>query len=546
MNKRHKFLLSIFSGVLLSLCWPSFTSTTSIVFIALMPLLFIAKACKEENKMFWVYPIISFFIWNCGTIGWIYYASSYGAFATFLLNAIFMSIPFSLFFIVYKKNVRIGFLSLIAFWMTFETIHFQWDISFPWLTLGNIFATQIKWVQWYEYTGVAGGTLWIVLANICVFFTVNAFLQQEKKWKKTGLFFLCIISIPLLFSHALFLLNKEKIQQKEKFLARSSQKNMLLVQPNYDSYTEKFVLSEASQLDTCLQLIKKQIDSNTITVVLPETALVNSLWEHDVYNQSGVKRLVDFCVQHPHINIICGATTMAEKPSWFNSPALRRYPSYKLLYYEVYNSALHINSDSNIFFYHKSQLVPGVEKMPFQSYLSFLDNFIIDLGGTTGTLGIQDTPTLFSLQKNQQTQVAPLICYESIYGAFVSEFVKKGAQALVMITNDGWWHQTDGYRQHALYTQLRAIETRRYVYRSANTGISLVLNPLGERIDALDWNKRGVIKTAIIESDEQTFYVRHPDLLYTVSAYLSIALLLLFVIFPVVRKSKFFKKNCCS
>ncbi|MFZ8281203.1 nitrilase-related carbon-nitrogen hydrolase, partial [Staphylococcus aureus] len=74
---------------------------------------------------------------------------------------------------------------------------------------------------------------------------------------------------------------------------------------------------------------------------------------------------------------------------------------------------------------------------------------------------------------------APIICYESIYGEYIRTYVQKKATLLSIITNDGWWGNTPGYQQHLAYAKLRAIENNRWVVRSANTGVSAIINNKG-------------------------------------------------------------------
>src|SRR5574343_444659 len=69
-------------------------------------------------------------------------------------------------------------------------------------------------------------------------------------------------------------------------------------------------------------------------------------------------------------------------------------------------------------------------------------------------------------------KLAPAVCYESVYGDFMAKYIRSGAEVICIITNDGWWGNTPGHRQHLAYAKLRAIETRKQIIRSANTGIS--------------------------------------------------------------------------
>jgi apolipoprotein N-acyltransferase len=174
---------------------------------------------------------------------------------------------------------------------------------------------------------------------------------------------------------------------------------------------------------------------------------------------------------------------------------------------------------------HKSKLVPGVELVPFSAYLPFLSALAIENGGTSGTLGVEKEPKTLqipvptygsgkSFTGNKHDEIfslAPIICYESIYGDFVRQQVKKGAQLLCIITNDGWWGNTPGYKQHFSFARLRAIETRRWVLRSANTGTSGSIDPRGKIIKKTAyWTKASFAQTVTLRS-AQTFYTKHGD-----------------------------------
>ena len=150
--------------------------------------------------------------------------------------------------------------------------------------------------------------------------------------------------------------------------------------------------------------------------------------------------------------------------------------------------------------YHKSKLVVGVENFPYKNILQpILGDAMIDLGGTVATKTTQNDRAVF--ETSQGSKVAPIICYESVYGDYVSDYVKNGAQFLAIITNDAWWGNTQGHQQHLSIARLRAIESRRWVARSANTGISAVIAPNGTIMERLEYEKQGVLKARVGLSD---------------------------------------------
>ena len=179
-------------------------------------------------------------------------------------------------------------------------------------------------------------------------------------------------------------------------------------------------------------------------------------------------------------------------------------------WYDDYNSAFLMNAKDSTQLYHKSKLVVGVENFPYQSFLKpILGDVMIDLGGTVAMKTTQENREAFSLSNNSKT--APIICYESVYGEYVTGYVNNGANFLSIITNDAWWGNTQGHKQHLSYARLRAIESRRSVVRSANTGISAFINPKGEITKMLEYEKRGSIKNTISLNSEKTFYVKYGD-----------------------------------
>jgi apolipoprotein N-acyltransferase len=181
-----------------------------------------------------------------------------------------------------------------------------------------------------------------------------------------------------------------------------------------------------------------------------------------------------------------------------------------------YNTAFMFGS--NIQIYHKSKLVIGVEKMPFQEYLHFLKNWNLDFGGFSSSLTTDNVRKVF-YSCDSSLRIAPIICYESVYGQFVSEFINEGAKCIAVITNDGWWGDTPGNMQHLMHSQLRAVETRKSVARAANTGVSCFINQKGDIIlQSKVWEQNYLIGS-IHQNDIKTFYTRNGDYIGKISLF---------------------------
>jgi apolipoprotein N-acyltransferase len=302
-------------------------------------------------------------------------------------------------------------------------------------------------------------------------------------------------------------------------------KNVVIVQPNIDPYNEKFAGDIESQIQKLIILSEQQIDNNTTLVVWPETAIPAQVSEDHIKEDYRFFPVWSFLQRHPFLNLITGIDsykTYGTRKE--NATKTARLDTPSGIYYDVFNTAAYFDADTNVVLYHKAKLVPGVETLP--SFLNFMSSWFEDFGGISGTLG-RDSERKVFVPWDNHFKAAPIICYESIFGDYITEYVRKGANILTVITNDGWWGNTPGYRQHMNYARLRAIETRKWVVRSANTGISCFIDPMGNVINAQPWDKAASIKYAVPVNNRQTFFVTHGDMLSQAVTYVSVLLLLL-------------------
>jgi apolipoprotein N-acyltransferase len=526
LKKIHPLFLSILSGLLLFAAWPV-SPLSFLIFIAWVPLLWLEDQGINRGRFFgWTY--LTLFVWNSATTWWMLNSTIPGGIAAILANSLLMCIPWIGFYNIKKRlGPRMGYLSLIVFWLSFEYIHLNWELSWPWLTIGNVFAMHPNWVQWYEYSGTTGGSLWVLFVNLLLFKWLRNFLRAARiPWRYTlwGIF-ACFL--PLAFSY--YLLNQRK--QAVEASASATISNIVIVQPNIDPWDEKFVAGkQEAQLQKLIQLSESRIDSNTSLVIWPETAVPVAINEDSMRNSYFMLPVWDFLKKYPNLNLLTGIEGFRFFTEENKTVYSQKIPQ-SSLYAEEYNSAVMMDSDQ-FQAYHKSKLVPGVETLP--SFLKFMESWFEKFGGSTGGYARQKERTVLRTSNNTYL-VAPAVCYESIYGSFIAKYVRNGANLIAVITNDGWWGNTPGYKQHEQYARLRAIETRRWVARSANTGISCFIDPTGKLYDAQPWNQSASIKMTIPETTSITFYVAEGDLLSMV-AMVATVLVLVISLFYFIRK----------
>lgn len=532
LTKRNRYLLSLLSGVLMAISFPFTGSLTPLVFVAWIPLLLVEDSISENryrSRKVFLHAYISFFIYNIITTWWIWNADQSGAIMAFVFNSFLMAGAFQLYHFC-KKHIgkKEGYIGLLLIWIAFEYAHFHWELSWPWLTIGNVFSIRVTWIQWYEYTGVLGGSLWVLLVNLFGYKILKNVFGKKETWN---------IQTPLIGLWVVFLITPIIISviQYARYSEKGKKEEIVLAQPNIDPYNEKFGgMGPGQQLQRIADIVEKKITKNTAMVLAPETAIPIPFDEAIVQYDPGYEILSKRRDNWNETELLIGASTYR----YFDhkqSRASHKDRNSGNSYIENYNSSVFLDTANRPFIIHKSKLVLGAEKVPFSDWLPFLENLSMDLGGTTGTLGIEKGPKIF---KSHKFAFAPVVCYESIYGEFIAEQCRLGAETIFIITNDGWWDDTPGYKQHFSFARLRAIETRRSVARSANTGTSGFINQRGDVVQKSDWWKIQALKGTVTLNKEMTIYIQLGDAIGRTFSFVAILLILLGFVRKIKPKSQ--------
>ena len=521
-GRGRRIFLALLTGGLLTAAWPTW-GIAPLAFIGLVPLLLLEDriAQGEKGRLFWL-SFLAFLVWNVATTWWVWNASP-AAVAAWVLNALFMTIVFNVFHLTKKKvcNKPWGNFFLIPYWMAFELLTYHWSIKWPWLNLGNVFSSCVHWVQWYEYTGVAGGTLWVLLVNIL--FT-NIILSAKTREAKHTFINLCaeaaILILPILISNNVY----------KHYEDRGTDTEVIVVQQNCDPWNEQFdphFYDQVIQNNIALSL--PLVTENTRFVVSSESAIQEGIWLHETDKSRSLKTLHDYISKHPQMAFVIGGTTYEWVPKGMENDFPARQVGNSDRYFYCHNSALLIDT-VRLQHRNKSQLTPGVEAIP--EWMGFLKNFSITMGIARGTL--KTDPEAYTMTFDGH-KIGAAICYESAFGEYVSQFCKKGADLLFVITNDGWWGHTPGYRQHFEFSKLRAIENRRCIARSANTGRSGFINQRGDVLQRTHYWEPDAIKATLKANTKVTFYAQHGDYLSRIAVYVTFVLLLTWGAFSLVK-----------
>ena len=506
--------------------------TGLIALLGLLPLLAMERIADQlGKKRIWIYHYCAFVLWNTFTTFWVCNATVGGGIFAILANSLQMSLVFGLFRLSKKKfSGALPYIFLAVTWIAWERFYFDAEISWPWLVLGNSFARTTWAIQWYEITGALGGSLWIWAVNLSIFglmtsLSDGSFFNWNNKAKAAAFSGIIVLfAAPLLISSSIGSKYEDSMKQSAENL------EVLIVQPNIDPYN-KFQAMTQDQQNALLEhqiaeVLSDRFADNTaspLLVVAPETFTNDIICGQ--YDRSRTwRRFTGFLSHYPGVNMLFGASSY----DYFESQAKPSHTARHLSdgrWVESHNSALMIDGTARTEIFHKSKLVVAVEMTPYPAIFCKIDDL---LGGVMGRCIGQDEITLLNVHgtDGQTIPIGSAVCYESVYGEYYTDYIRKGAKAMAIITNDAWWGDTPGYRQHLSYASLRAIETRRAIARCANTGISAIISPSGRILQPTPWWEPAVIKGRIPLRDDITFFVSHGDITGRVCTFLFLMLLM--------------------
>ncbi|MBV6405878.1 MAG: Apolipoprotein N-acyltransferase [Flavobacteriales bacterium] len=510
--------LALLGGALLTLGWPASGGLSPLLLVGLVPLMLVVELrcpphgrCAQRGTGWMLFAGLA--LWNLITTSWLgEVQESQGTrlllgVGVMLANAGLQLAAFAVGRRVRRRHGRwAGWAAFAAWWLCWEVLHMRWDLQWPWLTLGNGFAVRPQWVQWYEVTGHLGGSVWVLAVNLLVLRWMLTGGRLRAAWAPV-----LAMLLPVLASWVRFATYRE----------RGAPLEVVVVQPNIDPYSEKFGgIDPLAQLDDMLALAEPLMTDSTRLLLLPETALqeaarvflnedggleLEGSWENDLEASGSVRRIRAWQRRHSRCAVLAGISSSRLLDRQEHSITARPIGGTDR-HFEAANAALFVDPQGGAAVYHKSKLVAGVELLPFQELLGGLEALSIDMGGTTGSLAQQEERSVFR-PADRRFAAAPVICYESVFGDYVADYVRNGADLIAILTNDAWWGDSFGHRQHLAYASLRAIENRRAVARSANTGTSCFIDQRGIAHQATPWWEPTAIRGTVRLNPGRTPFV---------------------------------------
>lgn len=537
MKKENILIWSLILLFVVMMSLPYIVPGTGLMALfGIIPLLCMERiASILGKKHIWIYHYSAFVLWNAATTFWVCNATIGGGLFAIFANALQMSLVFGLFRMSRKRfSGALPYIFLMVTWIAWERFYFDAEISWPWLVLGNSFARTTWAIQWYEFTGSLGGSLWIWVSNLSLFGLMTS--MSSGRWGEwnikariaaiTGI--LALFIIPPVVSSSI------GKQYQDSMNDSGRQLEVLIIQPNIDPYNKFQAMTQEQQNAILIDRAEKSLEqrkndstASPLLVLAPET-FTRDIIPGEYQRSRTWRRFTGFLKDYPNVNILFGASSY----DYIESTEAPSSTARKLgdnLWVESHNSALITDGTLRTEIFHKSKLVVGVEHTPYPAIFCKIDDL---LGGVMGRCVGQEEVSLLNVESlsGNRIPVGCAVCYESVYGEYYTDYIRKGAEAMTIITNDAWWGDTPGYRQHLSYASLRAIETRRAIARCANTGISAIISPSGEIIQPTPWWEPAVIKSQIPLRNDLTFYVIHGDIVGRICTFLFWMLLLAFLV----------------
>lgn len=472
-------VLAVLSGLLLFLSFPKY-GCGLIAWVAFIPL-FLALKNASTIVQGLILGFITGIVSYVGIIYWIAYVIvNYGnlplsvGIILMLLLACYLSIYLSLFAgcIVYFKDKIPLYFTAPVLWICFEYFKSVVFTGFPWENLGYSQYLNIHLIQIADITGVWGLSFLIVLVNVAIFEIINK--KSTSKYISAVIIFLILTSV--------YMYGFCRIGQVKKMLQDVPGVNVSLIQGNIDQSVKWNENYQKETLNIYEKLSLKNLMKENSLIIWPETAAPFKFQDRNIL--------------HDHI-----VNLSLKTKSWL------LFGSVSKNHQDYFNSAYLLSPAGEIAGrYDKVHLVPYGEYVPYRNIMPFVEGFTAGIGDFGRGAGF------YPLTMDDK-KIGILICYEGILPFAARDYKNNSAELLVNITNDAWFGSTSAPFQHFSMAIFRAVETRLYLVRAANTGISGIIDPAGIIMAKTDIFREDALQGYVKFVKIQTVYAKHGDVL---------------------------------
>lgn len=516
-------LLSLISGVLMGISFPArFGSVVMpdlgfIAWFALVPLLFAIRHASWRRAF--VLTFFSAVVWYLISLFWLYPALTvYGGLSAvtsismllllmIILGAFIALAPLFAALIEERAGVKRCW-TLPVLWVAIEFLrHYFPANGFPW---GNITNTQFSYlpiIQSVDLLGIWGLMFLMILFNVWISEALASIdrINGGEKLSRS----LTVVTMVLFILNAgygYFRVTQVGIQQADEIKIRVAS-----VQGNIPQEVKWREGLEHEQLSPLIRLTKMLSGSGVDLMIWPEASYPFIIPESAASMPVSTLGLDGF-KSAKDVYLLFGALTGI--PSHEGNPP-------------VFFNSMYLADKSGALLgkYSKVHLVPFGEYVPYKKLLFFARKLVAPVGNFEHGRSFEP---LFT----DQFQIGGLICYEDLFPYIARKQTALGANILTVVTNDAWYGNTSAAYQHLALSVFRAVENRRWLVRSANTGISAVIDPSGKVMSSTGLFEDGLIVANAGLRSEKSVYTLTGD----VFAWASLVVSALLIIMVIMRK----------
>jgi len=521
--------LAILSGVLMFLGWPTI-GFFPLLFVGLVPLFF-ALEKLEQSYGKWKFPLllilvfVAHFVWIGVSLRWVYVTSPKTYYIAITLES--LSIALAIlphFFIKQQLGDRMKWVFFVIAWMAVEYFNQHWMMGTPYFVLGSGFGMYPQLIQMYEFIGIEGGTLFLLIANVFLFLVIKDGLQKKVNRKH-------IIGVFVGLSPFIFSLFFDLSEGKE---ARKDQIHVAALHTYQETYTDEAHMHPEKVVDDLYDLSAKS-DLNKVELICwPETIISNMGWLNGLINENAYKTLSAKLDKHKDLSICTGGYGFSLAKDGPNDP-YSKLDEARGYYYQIHNVAVTINKTGRWPIRSKEIFIPFQERIPFLKEMPFLRNFA-DVVGANETVSYYEYGD--NLHKTLKGNVfVPVLCFESIYPVRMAENAKD-ANFVTILANEFWNKDLSGSDQYMFNHIAIAIQSRTPIIRSSNSGISAIIDRRGNLIERRKGSDVGVISALLNKKTDQTFYEKIAGAFYGLSTFLFFGMIILVLFLKMFKSTK--------
>jgi apolipoprotein N-acyltransferase len=449
---------------------------------------------------------VLFAIYNLVVTFWLIEFDAYKGATAIVINSFLMELVVVLSLFIGKNNRFTKNFAFIVSWLAFEYIHHIWFFTWPWLTLGNTFSIQPIFVQWYKFTGVLGGSVWILVANLCFY--------KQLENKRVNIITTVVVLLPIAISTTLYFDND----------SLATRRNRIVVAVMLTNFSSTEYVRDSTKLALAKQELLAKAPKNMDYVLLPETYFREDIWT-DRFESNNLYQSLKQLSKTLKTKIISGFFVNSEDEN-----GIYQFGG-GLIKFNQFNTAIQIDTSNSIPIKFKKVFIPFQEHMP--RYLSWFSNEV-----DTNFKLLHDNKDYFNLN---QEKIFISICYESVNGIFFSDRWTD-ENVIFMIASEAFLRGNSiAMQQYQNICRLRAIEFSKFLFKSSNAGISSVIDERGEVVTFKRASKSVELLSCVgYTNNVKTFYSTWGWVTNKLPVFVLVILILFIIFLPVIgSKSKF-------